>query len=389
MSCSEKSLTINIDTEYVVCPREGGIIKIDNTYSGFLICPDYNLICTGTGTVTGNEICNNIFDCVDNKISYKDSTFTYDYTQSEYVSSEITNCDDKSITNYATDVYELGDGGICPKYCSQCSEKGRCKECAGNYSIYIGNKEGDDEPINCTDTIPEHGYYLKSSQDGKNYYYRCIDFCYVCFADKKEECHRCAPTHKLNNKNQCEPRIPGCIKYDTSKTINDTTSNNGYPSYNECLSCDNENFYYCFDMNRTKCEEDKTINKTLYYDMEDKSNPCIQKCENRFMNCESCNISTCITCYDESNHFINDFGDCIPKIENCLVHNKSLNTSSCEICNETENYYCVNDNRTYCEYISSSSISSYSKTNNNQNSCYQLCNITFGDKCLECKYNRS
>ena len=387
MSCSEKSLTINIDTEYVVCPREGGIIKIENTYSGFLICPDYNLICTGTGTVTGNEICNNIFDCVDNKISYKDSTFTYDYTQSEYVSSEITNCDDKSITNYATDVYELGDGGICPKYCSQCSEKGQCKECAGNYTIYIGNKEGDDEPINCTDKIPEHGYYHHKSQDGKNYYYRCIDFCYVCFEDKKEECYQCAPTHKLTNGSQCEPRIPGCIGYDTSKTINDTTSNNGYPSYNECLSCDNENKYFCFNMDRTKCEEDKTINKTLYYDMEDKSNPCIQKCENRFMNCESCNNNTCTSCYNQSNHFINDFGDCIPKIENCQVHNKSLNTSSCEICKENESYYCVNDNRTYCEYISSSSISSYSKTNNNQNSCYQLCNITFGNECLECQYN--
>ena len=386
MSCSEKSLTINIDTEYVVCPREGGIIKIENTYSGFLICPDYNLICTGTGTGTGNEICNNIFDCVDNKISYKDSTFTYDYTQSEYVSSEITNCDDKSITNYATNVYELGDGGICPKYCSQCSEKGRCNLCAGNYSIYIGNKEGDDEPINCTDKIPEHGYYLKSSQDGKNYYYRCIDFCYVCFADKKEECYQCAPTHKLTNDSRCEPRIPGCNAYDTSKTILDTTSNNGYPSYNECLNCDNENFYYCFDMDRTKCVEDKAYNKTLYYDMEDKSNPCIQKCENRFMNCESCNNNTCITC-NKSNHFINNFGDCIPKIENCQVHNKSLNTSSCEICEENENYYCVDDNRTYCEYISPSSIKSYNKTTNNQNSCYKLCNITFGDKCLECEYN--
>ena len=290
----------------------------------------------------------------------KDSAYTYDYTPSEDATSEIKDPDSTKITNFSSNVYEEGDDGVCPKYCSQCSEKGQCKECVGKYNIYIGNKEGDDEPIICTNRTPEHGYYNKS-QYGKNYYYRCIDNCYVC--DKKEECYQCAPTHKLTNGNQCVPRIPGCKEYDTSKTINDTTSNNGYPSYNECLSCDNNNSYYCFDMDRTKCVED-TINKTLYYDMEVKSNPCIQKCENRFMNCESCNNSTCITC-NKSNHFINNFGDCIPKIENCQVHNKSLNTSSCEI----------------------SSINSYSKTTNNQNSCYKLCNITFGDKCLECEYN--
>ena len=51
MSCSEKSLTIIIGSEYIVCPRAGGIIKLESNYSnytGFLICPDYNLICTGT-----------------------------------------------------------------------------------------------------------------------------------------------------------------------------------------------------------------------------------------------------------------------------------------------------------------------------------------------------
>jgi hypothetical protein len=86
MSCSEKSLTIKIGLEYIVCPRAGGIIKLDNNYTnytGVLICPDYNLICTG------NVVCNNIFDCVDKNSSYKISTFNYDYTQSTNVSSEI------------------------------------------------------------------------------------------------------------------------------------------------------------------------------------------------------------------------------------------------------------------------------------------------------------
>ena len=51
MSCSEKSLTIHVGNEFIVCPQGGGIIRVDNDYSnykGLIICPDYNLICTGT-----------------------------------------------------------------------------------------------------------------------------------------------------------------------------------------------------------------------------------------------------------------------------------------------------------------------------------------------------
>ena len=33
ISCSERSLTIRVENMYIVCPREGGIIKIDNDYS--------------------------------------------------------------------------------------------------------------------------------------------------------------------------------------------------------------------------------------------------------------------------------------------------------------------------------------------------------------------
>ena len=46
MFCSSKSLTIQIYNQYIVCPREGGIIEIKGNYKGFIYCPDYNLICT-------------------------------------------------------------------------------------------------------------------------------------------------------------------------------------------------------------------------------------------------------------------------------------------------------------------------------------------------------
>jgi len=91
MFCKEKSLTVQIGDEYIVCPREGGLIKIgkktaDETkytnYFGYFFCPDYNLVCTGT------KFCNDIFDCIDNESVYK--TPTYDYKlNNEDITSQV------------------------------------------------------------------------------------------------------------------------------------------------------------------------------------------------------------------------------------------------------------------------------------------------------------
>ena len=71
MHCSNRSLTIQINNDYIVCPREGGKIKANN-YDGYLLCPDYYLICSGT------VLCNDLFDCVEIKSTLKD--IIYDYT---------------------------------------------------------------------------------------------------------------------------------------------------------------------------------------------------------------------------------------------------------------------------------------------------------------------
>ena len=385
MSCSEKSLTIIIGSEYIVCPRAGGIIKLESIYSnytGFLICPDYNLICTGT------VICNNIFDCVDKNSTFKNSTFNYDYNQSEDVSSEIKNCDDSLITEYISNVYELGDDGICPKYCSQCTGNGQCTVCGGEFKYYIGNKEDDNEAINCTKVEPEFGYY-NLSKNGKEYYFKCIENCHKCFYENKTVCTQCAPSHYINSSNgQCEIRIPGCINYDTSKTEPDYERNGGKESYIECLDCNNSDEYYCLDLNRKTCEKMPDINMSLYYDMETKSYPCIQKCIDKYMNCESCNITSCTIC-NQTKHFINNLGNCIKEIENCQEHNLTLDIPSCEVCNETYNYYCIDDNRTYCQYISPLNISSYFKKSDNRNACVKLCKEQFGNFCLECNYTNN
>ena len=65
MFCSDKSLTIQINNDYIVCPRDGGKIKLPN-YDGYLLCPDYYLICSGT------VLCNDIFDCIEKQSELKD-----------------------------------------------------------------------------------------------------------------------------------------------------------------------------------------------------------------------------------------------------------------------------------------------------------------------------
>ena len=69
MSCSEKSLTIKVNNDYIVCPQEGGQIK-PKDFTGYLLCPDYNLICSA------EYLCNDLFDCF-NKNS-KEKYIDYD-----------------------------------------------------------------------------------------------------------------------------------------------------------------------------------------------------------------------------------------------------------------------------------------------------------------------
>ena len=110
MFCSSKSLTIQIYAQYIVCPRQGGKVEISGKYNGYLICPDYNLICTGT------KFCNDMFDCVEKESLGKEDTYKYDYD---------INYDEEKIFK-VEDISELGDDGLCPMNCAQCEGKEKC-----------------------------------------------------------------------------------------------------------------------------------------------------------------------------------------------------------------------------------------------------------------------
>ena len=168
MSCSPRSLTIKIGENYIVCPREGGKIEAENLV-GFLLCPDYNLICSGT------PLCNNLFDCLTSEYKEKEESFNYDY-------DEIKTTQNSSIYNKSdyerSYGWELTDEGVCPYECLQCKSKTECIRCRPHY-IYDSetNKCKEENPFclyeneesdickSCIDT----NHFLVETSDGKRY----------------------------------------------------------------------------------------------------------------------------------------------------------------------------------------------------------------------------
>ena len=113
--CSSKSLTIKINDLYIVCPRAGGNVEVEG-YDGYLNCPDYNLICTGT------VVCNDIFDCINKKSLPNEESYNYDYIPlTSLQNSELPYIE-------VLEGYELSDDGICAKDCSQCGNDKQCKK---------------------------------------------------------------------------------------------------------------------------------------------------------------------------------------------------------------------------------------------------------------------
>ena len=380
MSCSEKSLTIHIGKEFIVCPRAGGIIKIDNNYSnykGLLICPDYNLICTGT------VLCNNLFDCVEKGSLVKDSSFDYDYQINQNVSIEITGNNDTFITeNIITqEIFELGEEGVCPKFCQQCTANKQCSMCRPDY-IYIGTKEGDNETIICSNQKPLEGYY-NLKKDGKEFYYKCIENCITC--KNASMCEQCNLKYYVNGTGQCVERIPGCTLFDET-SITNMPDNGNAPSYIECLNCNETADYYCFDKNKSICNLIPNINMSIYALIPHLNYPCYEKCRDKFIRCETCISSTCLVC-NESNLYINSWGNCLQEIDYCERYNLIKHEPECLHCREDQDYYCIKTDRTQCQYISKTDIKSYYKIDSTNDSCVQLCNETYTNECLECDIN--
>ena len=153
MSCSSKSLTIQIYDQFVICPREGGKVELSGKYKGYLICPDYNSICTGT------SLCNDMFECVEKEVLAKEESFDYDYQ---------INLDEEKVYK-AEEIAELGEDGLCPQNCVQCGEEKNCLKCLEGYTFAKDNKY--DSSIKCikSDNIDKEKYCFIDN----GIYYNC------------------------------------------------------------------------------------------------------------------------------------------------------------------------------------------------------------------------
>ena len=397
MICSEKSLTIQLDNEYVVCPRKGGMIKIENkeytNFVGYLFCPDYNLICTG------EEICNNLFDCIDKESTPKD--YTYDYEISKNVTSQITDdirTEDELKHLTPEEGYELSEDekATCPVNCSQCISNKRCILCRNftktePHAYYIGVVENSEtDSIKCAETKPSTGYYNRIKYN-HYYYFKCTDGCDQC--QNANECEICTPTHKLQNK-KCIERIPNCKKYNESTRFIDIKENNGGYGYEECENCDNENGYYCYNMNKKYCNNSDNFNKDIYYKMEDREYSCVGLCGLKYSYCIKCDKNKCFKC--DLKHYVNKINiTCDERIPNCETYNESSiildsdgneGYSTCSKCKS--NYHCLASNKSICQYVSQEDIVHYYDYGNG---CIDLCENKFpyceecdGKRCTKC-----
>ena len=272
MYCSEKSLTIQVGDDYLVCPREGGRIR-GKDFDGYLLCPDYNLICTGS------VMCNNLLDCL--KAESKDKENTY-----KYKGSIGTDADDELLYEIKTSQipktymeqemkgWELSEGATCPKLCSQCNKNKQCVKCAPNYKVVnnrcvqkVENCKEYDEDENCKECID--GYVFV---DGDNT---------ACF--KKDELgdQYFQDPENANNYIKCSTKISNC------KVCEDIS---------HCKTCENS-FGLTYDS--AACID---VSKNEYYLDDGKYKPCSSAPD--LTNCKKCkknvlNVVNCLECDDE------------------------------------------------------------------------------------------
>ena len=380
MFCSEKSLTIQINELFVVCPRNGSAIEVGREYMGYILCPDYNSICSGI------EVCNNVFDCIQKKSRFKEN-YTYDYSTKDVINNvnKISNNETRHKSKLVIS-YELSDDGKCPKDCIQCLENRRCLICR-NYTenklpFYIGINETDNLEIICLENPPSEGYYNKS-----NYYYKCVDNCLLC--ENQYECLKCGLTHYIGDNKKCEERIVGCRDYnqDPAKIVDEPRNGENGKGYSECLNCKNDENYYCLDGNYSTCVYLSDYDNETYYEMEDRNYSCVQRCEKRFTNCEKCNRASCYECIKNATYIINNQGNCIEKIDYCKNQNKDVEYKQCLECDNQ--YYCIQNDTLNCRKVENISLYysyKYITIDDKEINCFERCNNTFKN-CLKCNKN--
>ena len=403
MTCSQKSLTIELNNnEYIVCPREGGLIKIgrddDSSYTqykGYIFCPDYNLICTGTG----DKLCNNIIDCTKEQSEYKTPTYNYEINNIPNAITDDIKNDTQLDKLIKIEGYELSNDAkaICPVNCRQCISYKRCILCRNfrnnePHAYYIGEKDDGRSHINCSEVEPKGGYYKTTKYINHIHFFRCVENCDVC--TNAEKCHQCLPEYKLNDNELCIDRIDQCIEYNKSTSFVDELTNNGGKGYSECLQCNTKDKYFCENMDKKSCKSIPNYTSKTYYNMEDRPYSCVQKCSIKFPHCIECTRDSCKIC--EPQYIVSSNGNCVDRIPHCLEYDNSVviyddknngggeSYPNCKRCDNANKFYCLDSDKTICQYVENYDEEKYFKLEDNiEYSCIRNCSSEF-PYCLKC-----
>ena len=239
MICSDRTLTIRINNEYIPCPRKGGKVQVDD-YDGFILCPDYNLICTGS------VMCNDLFECVDKKSLVKEAIYDYEINTSQDYGKEEK--------NVAIEVYEESSNGFCPKDCGRCD---------GNKKCLKYKKQCSKIDPNCSECTEDNTICLKCKNNQYLYNNKCYEI-------------KTSIINRYNKVKTCNQLMTGCSKCITE---------------NVCIEC---NYNYGFEYDTGKCKLLSYFDKKYFYDNKDKT---YKKCDYGVPNCLYCsNRDYCYRC---------------------------------------------------------------------------------------------
>ena len=307
--CSSKSLTIKVNDDYIVCPREGGKIKVKG-YDGYLLCPDYNLMCSGT------VLCNDMFDCVDKKSEIKNDAYIYDYQikTSQNIESDTNN-------DYNLNNYELSQDGECPQYCKICDKNKKCLECSNNYIFAVGQRNNK-ETIKCISLSDINIGYYKVNE---SFYYECMENCDICYDGIS--CESCnSDSLKLYDK--CIKKINNCKEY----------NENG-----SCKICD-DNFAFIEDDN-FECVNKELLLSDEYYTKDEGVNyySCNGEGNNHIKHCIKCHYNNTLICDECIGDKYNLLFKCINTFENCKEYDINGICRKCD-----DNYAFIEDNKYVC-----------------------------------------
>jgi len=333
MHCSDRSLTIQINTDYIVCPRAGGKIEAVS-FSGYLLCPDYNLICSGT------VLCNDFLDCIEKNSTLKDDII-YDYE-----SRTSQDLEDEDLAEFSKDAYELSSNGKCPLYCSQCNAVGQCIKCRNDYSV-VEYEENKEIKWGCKLTSELNvGYYKKNE-----IYYKCPDNCYKCV--NSSSCEKCKLDYIfISTNNKCLKNVENCENYNDD---------------GRCIKC---------QINYKLVQNENICVKEIPYCLEEDENHYCIRCEENY---RLAKITACYKIIEKCEKYGD--GDFCDKCEDGYAFEEN-NKTICKDINLLDEHFSIDNGINYykCDNINEGGMESCSKCEYNDNNSSQVL-------CLQCKNN--